>query len=89
MPLAWNDFFQEQRIHSYYTCGIEDFVQAHICKLCVLLGSRVLRGVHVYALIKDIDRRLTLVLASIRANRAIVGTALTPTGAEASLRASL
>ena len=31
------------KIHS--SCEIEDFVEAHLCKLCVILRSRVLRVV--------------------------------------------
>ena len=45
------------KIHS--SCEIEDFVETHICKLCVILRSRVLRVVF---LIKDIGRRLPLQL---------------------------
>ena len=36
------------------------FVETHLCKLCVILRSRVLRGVCV--LIKDVGRRLPLEL---------------------------
>ena len=31
------------KIHS--SCEIEDFVETHLCKLCVILQSRVLRVV--------------------------------------------
>ena len=41
------------------SCEIEDFVETHLCKLCVILRSRVL-GLSV--LIKDIGRRLPLQL---------------------------
>ena len=35
------------KIHS--SCEIEDFVETHLCKLCVILRSRVLRVVcHIY-----------------------------------------
>ena len=33
----------EIKIHS--GCEIEDFVESHLCKLCVILRSRVLLGV--------------------------------------------
>ena len=39
---------------------MEDFVETHVCKLCVILRSRVLRDV--YVLVKGIGRRLPLVL---------------------------
>ena len=42
------------KIHS--SCEIEDFVEIHLCKLCVILRSRALR------VIKDIGRRLPLQL---------------------------
>ena len=38
---AWYIFYYE--IHS--SCEIEDFVETHLCKLCVILRSRVLRVV--------------------------------------------
>ena len=40
------------------SCEMEDFVETHLCKLCVILRSRVYRWVCV--LIKDIGRRLPL-----------------------------
>ena len=43
-----------------YKCEIEDFVETHLCKLCVILRLRILRVVCV--LIKDIGRRLPLQL---------------------------
>ena len=46
------------KIHS--SCEIEDFVETHLCKLCVILRSRVLQLVCV--LIQDIGRRLPLQL---------------------------
>ena len=48
------------KIHS--SCEIEDFVDTHISKLCVILRSRVLRVVCPHYLIKDIGRRLPLEL---------------------------
>ena len=36
-------YIVKTKIHS--TCEIEDFVQTHICKLCVILRSRVLLSV--------------------------------------------
>ena len=48
----------KKEIHA--SCEIEDFVETHLCKLCVILRSRVLLGVCV--LIKDIGRRLPLEL---------------------------
>ena len=51
------------------SCEIEDFVKNNNCRLCVILRSRVLRGVHV--VMKDIDRRLLLVPASTRVNRTL------------------
>ena len=52
-----NDMLKK-KIHS--SCEIEDFVENHLCKLCVILRSRVLLGVCV--LVKDIGRRLPLQL---------------------------
>ena len=46
------------QIHS--SCEIEYFVETHLCKLCVILRSRVLRVLCV--LVKDIGRRLPLQL---------------------------
>ena len=34
-------FLQKMKIHS--SCEIEDIVETHLCKLCVILRSRVLR----------------------------------------------
>ena len=45
------------KIHS--SCEIEDFVETHLCKLCVILRSRVYE---LCVLIKDIGRRLPLQL---------------------------
>ena len=42
-------------IEIHFTCEIDDFVETHICKLCVILRSRVLLGV---CPIKDTGRRL-------------------------------
>ena len=33
------------KIKIHFTCEIEDFVETHLCKLCVILRSRVLRVV--------------------------------------------
>ena len=45
------------KIKIHCSCEIEYFVEAHLCKLCVILRSRVLR---MCVLIKDIGRRLPL-----------------------------
>ena len=44
------------KIHS--SCEIEDFVETHLCKLCVILRSHY----KLCVLIKDIGRRLPLQL---------------------------
>ena len=49
----------EYMIKIHFSCEIEYFVETHLCKLCVILRSRVLRLV---VLIKDIGRRLLLQL---------------------------
>ena len=36
-------FIMKMKIHS--SCEIEDFAKIHLCKLCVILRSRVLRVV--------------------------------------------
>ena len=41
------------------SCDIEDFVETHLCKLCVIVRSRVLRDVCLH---KDVGRRLPLQL---------------------------
>ena len=46
-------------IKTHSSCEIEDFVETRICKLCVILRSRVFC---VCVLIKDIGRRLPLEL---------------------------
>ena len=46
------------KIHS--NCEIEDFADTYLCKLCVILRSRIFLGVCV--LMKDIGRRLPLEL---------------------------
>ena len=45
------------------------FIETHLCKLWVILRSRVLQGV--YVLMKVVGRRLPLVLASTRVNMVI------------------
>ena len=40
------DIYYKHKIHS--SCEIEDFGGTHLCKLCVILRSRVLRVVHIY-----------------------------------------
>ena len=45
-PTLYNVFIIKMKIHS--SCEIEDFVETHICKLCVILRSRVLRVVCLY-----------------------------------------
>ena len=42
-----------------------DFVETHICKLSVILRSRIL----LFVLIEDLARRLSLELACTRVNR--------------------
>ena len=37
--------YSNYKIHSSSSCEIEDFVETHFCKLCVILRSRVLRVV--------------------------------------------
>ena len=54
----WVFLLQRMEIHS--SCEIEDFVETHLCKLCVMLRSRVYYELCV--LIKDIGRRLPLQL---------------------------
>ena len=56
-------------MHYSYSCEIEDFVEPHLRKLCLIRRSRVSRGV--YVLVKDIGRRLPLVLASTRVNKVV------------------
>lgn len=61
-PEAFNRSIFKKKLH--YSCEIEDFGQTYICKLSVILRSRLLRDVHV--LITDISWRLSLMLASTR-----------------------
>ena len=49
-----------QNITLGYVLGY--FVETHLCKLCVILRSRVLVGVSYILIIKDIGRRLSLEL---------------------------
>ena len=39
--LIVDQYITKMKIHS--SCEIEDFVETHLCKLCVILRSRVLR----------------------------------------------
>ena len=50
------------KIEIHSSCENEYFVETNLCKLCVILRSRVLRVVCPHYLIKDIDRRLLLKL---------------------------
>ena len=34
-----------KKIEKHSSCEVEDFAETHICKLCVILQSRVLRVV--------------------------------------------
>ena len=43
LTMRVNYLLQKMKLHS--SCKIEDFVETHICKLCVILRSRVLRVV--------------------------------------------
>ena len=51
------------RIKIHSSCEIEDFVETHLRKLCVILRSRALRVV--VCPFKDIGRRLPLQLHNI------------------------
>ena len=42
--IMWLSFYTK-KMH-YFNCEIEGFVEAHICKLCVILRSRVLLSVY-------------------------------------------
>ena len=50
------------KIHSSY-CEIKDIVEAHICKLCVILRLRILLGVCVH--IKELARSATPLRTSL------------------------
>ena len=38
-------YYRTIKIEIHSSCEIEDFVETHLCKLCVILRSRVLRVV--------------------------------------------
>ena len=57
-------FYYKIKLHS--SCEMEEFVESHLCRLCVFLRSRVFRGV--YVLMKDVTSSTPL-SASARANR--------------------
>ena len=70
---AWASPFCHWKLKPHYDCcEIEDFVDNLRCKLCVILRLRVLRGVYVFKK-GNTGRRLPLVLASTRVNKAIQG----------------
>ena len=68
VPQCWGErregpaILFKKKIHSSSLCEIEDFVETHLCKLCVILYSG--RAYHWVScvLIKDIGRRLPLEL---------------------------
>ena len=37
-------YHKKKKKNAPSSCEIEDFVEAHVCKLCVILRSRVLLG---------------------------------------------
>ena len=56
-----------KNIKILYSCDIEEFVETHLCKLCVLLRSRVFLGVCPHSRYRG--RRLPLELACTKVNR--------------------